>query len=198
MTLGEKIQTLRKQKGLSQEQLAEKITVSRQAVSKWELSESFPDVDNIVQLSNIFDVSTDYLLRNGAAASIDDSQKEKPAAESTVSAKRADDWDDWDEDEEPTTIKGFFHSEIYFIALIVFLIVGFVWNLWHPGWIVFLIASAISDLIEDISSALVYIAAIALFLIMGFVWNLWHPGWIIFLIAAPAATLIRIIRNKQK
>ena len=64
MTTGEKIQQLRKEHGMSQEQLAEKITVSRQAVSKWELGESLPDTDNVVQLSDIFDVSTDYLLRD--------------------------------------------------------------------------------------------------------------------------------------
>ena len=60
--LGEKIHQLRKEKGMSQEQLAVHLTVSRQAVSKWELGESVPDVDNIISLSKIFGVSTDYLL----------------------------------------------------------------------------------------------------------------------------------------
>ena len=67
MNLGEKIQTLRKQSKMSQEQLAEKVFVSRQAISKWELSESLPDVDNIVQLSSVFGVTTDYLLKNGVS-----------------------------------------------------------------------------------------------------------------------------------
>ncbi|WP_461614994.1 helix-turn-helix domain-containing protein [Clostridium sp. Marseille-QA1073] len=62
MTLGEKIQQLRKTKNLSQEQLAEKLNVSRQAVSKWEIGESLPDINKIIQLSKIFQVSTDYLL----------------------------------------------------------------------------------------------------------------------------------------
>ncbi|MCL2396962.1 MAG: helix-turn-helix domain-containing protein [Defluviitaleaceae bacterium] len=69
MTLGEKIQALRKQKGLSQEQLSEKMSVTRQAVSKWELDETNPDLDNIVQISNIFDVSIDYLLGKESATS---------------------------------------------------------------------------------------------------------------------------------
>ncbi len=64
MLLGEKIHQLRKQKGLSQEELAAQITVSRQAVSKWELCESMPDVENIVQLSRLFCVSIDYLLND--------------------------------------------------------------------------------------------------------------------------------------
>ncbi len=63
MKLGEKLQQLRRQSGLSQEQLAARLTVSRQAVSKWELDETMPDTDNVVQLSRIFGVSCDYLLR---------------------------------------------------------------------------------------------------------------------------------------
>jgi len=65
MTLGEKIQILRKQQGMSQEQLSALMKVSRQAISKWEVGESIPDVDNVVQLSEIFNVTTDYILKNG-------------------------------------------------------------------------------------------------------------------------------------
>ncbi len=64
MTLSEKIRFLRKQKTLSQEQLAEKLNVSRQAVSKWESNQSVPDVDKIIAISKIFEVTTDYLLKN--------------------------------------------------------------------------------------------------------------------------------------
>jgi len=62
--LGEKIQQLRKEKGMSQEQLAAQLTISRQAISKWELGESIPDTENIIQLSKLFSVSTDYLLND--------------------------------------------------------------------------------------------------------------------------------------
>ena len=64
MKLGEKLQQLRKKSGLSQEQLAAQLTVSRQAVSKWELNEAMPDTENVIQLSRIFGVSCDYLLRD--------------------------------------------------------------------------------------------------------------------------------------
>lgn len=64
MTLGEKLQQLRKSKSMSQEQLATQLTVSRQAISKWELGESMPDTHNIIQLSKLFEVSTDYLLHD--------------------------------------------------------------------------------------------------------------------------------------
>ena len=64
MTFGEKILRLRKEKGLSQEELALQITVSRQAVSRWEKEISTPDTENIVQLCKLFNVSSDYLLND--------------------------------------------------------------------------------------------------------------------------------------
>ena len=63
MEFAEKLQRLRKARGLSQEQLAEKIGVSRQAVSKWESAQAVPDVDKFVLLSELFGVTTDYLLK---------------------------------------------------------------------------------------------------------------------------------------
>lgn len=64
MRLEEKIITLRKQKGLSQEELAYELEVSRQAVSKWEMGASTPDLDKIIKMSELFNVSTDYLLKD--------------------------------------------------------------------------------------------------------------------------------------
>lgn len=81
MTFGEKIQGLRKKKGMPQEQLAEQITVSRQAVSKWELGESMPDIDNAVQIAKLFDVSMDYLLNEEIEINTIPSSKPKKDAE---------------------------------------------------------------------------------------------------------------------
>lgn len=64
MMLSEKIMTLRKKKGWSQEELAEKLDISRQSVSKWESASSLPDIDKIIQLSHIFGVTTDWLLKD--------------------------------------------------------------------------------------------------------------------------------------
>ena len=64
MTFGEKLQQLRKGRGWSQERLAEEIPISRQAVSKWESGAAAPDTENVVRLSAIFGVSTDYLLHD--------------------------------------------------------------------------------------------------------------------------------------
>ena len=62
MTTGEKIAALRRKAGLSQEALAEELGISRQAVSRWETSESLPDAEKIIRLSRRFSVTTDYLL----------------------------------------------------------------------------------------------------------------------------------------
>lgn len=62
MTIGEQIQKIRINRGLTQETLAEMLEVSRQSVSKWELGQAIPDVDKIVRMSELFDVSTDTLL----------------------------------------------------------------------------------------------------------------------------------------
>ena len=62
MKLSEKIVELRKSGGMSQEELAEKLNISRQAVSRWEMGTAMPDAANILQLSKLFSVTTDYLL----------------------------------------------------------------------------------------------------------------------------------------
>lgn len=67
-SLGERLQALRKSRGLSQEQLAEQAGVSRQAVSKWELGESTPELDKVILLSDFFGVTTDYLIKGGGPA----------------------------------------------------------------------------------------------------------------------------------
>ena len=64
MNLGEKILKLRKEKGFSQESLAEKLGTTRQAISKWENNQGFPETEKLLQLSNIFGVSVDFLLKD--------------------------------------------------------------------------------------------------------------------------------------
>ena len=63
MTLGEKLYELRKKHGLSQEQLAEALNVSRQSISKWEGNINYPDSDKLIALSDYFHVSLDYLMK---------------------------------------------------------------------------------------------------------------------------------------
>lgn len=85
MDLGNRIQKLRRGRGLSQETLAERLGVTRQAVSKWETGESLPDVVRLAQLADLFGVSTDYLIRgvpaeDAPAAPLAPAPQETPAA----------------------------------------------------------------------------------------------------------------------
>ena len=64
MTIGEKISQLRISNNISQEQLAEKISVSRQSVSKWEMNQALPQIDKVLQICELFSISTDELLQN--------------------------------------------------------------------------------------------------------------------------------------
>ena len=64
MTFAEKLKSIRKKAGLSQEQLAEKLGVSRQAVTKWETETGIPDIENMMAISALFDISFDELLSN--------------------------------------------------------------------------------------------------------------------------------------
>ncbi len=106
MTLGNKLQILRKQKGLSQEQLANRLGVSRQAVSKWELDATLPDTENIIKLKNIFDVSFDYL--------IDDTQTEYKSEPLPV--------------QEHSQIKGNKYSNTLYTILIIFAVLAFIYT----------------------------------------------------------------------
>ena len=93
MTLADKIIELRKKKGWSQEELAEKLDVSRQSVSKWESGQSLPDMNRIIALSDLFGVSVDTLVRDEPRASEEEpraEESEKPLR--TVPMKEAQDF----------------------------------------------------------------------------------------------------------
>lgn len=81
MKLSDKIMNLRKRNGWSQENLAERLGVSRQSVSKWESGASVPDLDKILTLSTIFEVSTDFLLRDDMDMDFGDEPEPKPEFE---------------------------------------------------------------------------------------------------------------------
>ena len=81
MILAEKIMEERKKNGWSQEELADKLGVSRQSVSKWESAQSIPDLQRILEMSRLFNVSTDYLLK--------DEEESHPASSVTEESGKA-------------------------------------------------------------------------------------------------------------
>ena len=94
MTLADKIQYLRKKAGWSQEELADKTGVSRQAVSKWESGQSVPDLEKILLLSDLFSVTTDYLLKDeqGEAAPVRCARDEEKPSFRRVTLKEVQDY----------------------------------------------------------------------------------------------------------
>ena len=119
MTTGQKIQALRKQRGLTQEQLAQRLGVSRQAVSRWELDESLPETANLLPLGEVLGVSLDTLL-DPAQGLEGPAPKEEPSAPAAPS---------------PTTssLRGLLKRRLWLLLLPVELVVFAALALWRLG-----------------------------------------------------------------
>ena len=89
MKFEEKLMALRKKGGMSQEELADQLGVSRQAISRWELGTTLPDAPNLLRLSNLFGVSIDYLLRDDCDSECDLPLSEEARCEMPSSAKKS-------------------------------------------------------------------------------------------------------------
>ncbi|NLL77958.1 MAG: helix-turn-helix transcriptional regulator [Clostridiales bacterium] len=92
MNMAEKLQVLRKNKGLSQEELAELLSVSRQAVGKWEYGQSYPDLDKLIQLSELYSISLDRLVKDQGDCNLQIGEGERVREDITdflIRAKRA-------------------------------------------------------------------------------------------------------------
>ena len=175
MILGEKLSLLRKQNGFSQEELAEAIGVSRQAVSKWERAESAPDTDNLIELARLYGVSLDDLVNGNELPSKTPAIRSAEGEESDnrhweddgltvdikdneITVKNEDgeekvyDKTEWKrkrsrEKRCNATITGVFSL----LAVIAYLILGFCLKNgkgWSCGWILFLLIPVVSSGIE--------------------------------------------------
>lgn len=131
MNLNQKITQLRNDNNWSQEELAEKLNVSRQSVSKWESGQAKPDLDKIIALSDIFDVSTDYLLK-------DDTEEEKSNNTSTNKHHFSLSWVQF----------GQLNSAIWAIAGGIYAICGFGFDNWNSGMIIFPITLILTVIIR--------------------------------------------------
>ncbi len=138
MELSEKILALRKGSGLTQEQLAEKIDVSRQAVSKWESGQAVPEPDKIVALSIAFDVTTDYLLKS---SEIDDLSVKTEMLERQQQQMLLR-----EEKNKKTRICILYSIAMFFIFMAVYFIGHYYFEFWNPSVIfaAFLIFAAIT------------------------------------------------------
>ncbi|HRX41211.1 MAG TPA: helix-turn-helix domain-containing protein [Clostridia bacterium] len=192
--IANRLYNLRKKHGLSQEELAERIGVSRQAVSKWERSESSPDTDNLIALAKIYGVSIDEMLNmetGDTGLSGESSFSNADASmNSSFDETEPEQNDDSDDDEKSFSLRGF---PIAIVATIIFFVLGFAYGLWHPAWIVFLIIPLFNFFSGKNGKrkprgkkypwlSFPYpILATIIFLLIGFIWGGWIYAWLIFL-----------------
>ncbi len=307
--IANRLVALRKANGYSQEELAAKLGISRQAVSKWEQAQSCPDTDNLICLSKLYHISLDELLlaeenekelypapkeEEGDSTEgenigqpgeeqAEDAEKEKTeetAEETFFSEEREvyesddgsrvetcrngdtvtvtvtdaqgrsvtvteeggkkslhfDGLDPNDPDteallkkfrigntetpdgngmEEPLESfdgvpvkkgkkqknkrkRGWFEGSYPVLCALIYLLLGFIWNLWHPGWLIFFTIPLYYTFWEDLQKGKGFkkalkggwpICCVLIFLGLGCIWGLWHPGWLIFLTVPIIETL---------
>lgn len=168
---------LRKERGLSQEDLADQLGISRQAVSKWERAEASPDTDNLICLAKLYNVSLDYLLQTeDSIETIKIEQIKKEEVKIVV-----------DEDAKKPKVLNMLSGLIPILVTITYLILGGVFNLWHPGWIVFLFIPVLLSLIDAIyfkrpNDFCFPVVVVIAYLFIGFEFSGWHPYWFLFLL----------------
>lgn len=191
-----KLFELRKKSGLSQEELADKLGVSRQAVSKWERAEASPDTDNLIALSNLYNISLDELIG-----------KEEVINEKVLEDKfDYDDGKDADEEKDGDGRKNhmsWVDGVVLFIALISMFLIGFVWSAWSWSWLtilLWLVIISVANAIEDkkVSHFNYPVFVTLVYLFLGLVTpGIWHPTWIVF-VTIPLFYIVAEAFDKRK
>lgn len=182
--LGNKLYELRKQAGLSQEAFAEKLGVSRQAVSKWECGASLPDTDNLITIANLYNISLDELIGRPAPAKPDEAQDEDDKEDAEAEAYYSDDGTPADTKRKTLRI---LHALPYPIfATAVFLLWGFLLDGWGIAWTVFITIPVYYSVLECVRTKRFSPFAYPVFItfvycILGMQWDLWHPCWILYI-----------------
>ena len=188
---------LRRAHNLSQEELAERLGVSRQAVSKWERAESSPDTDNLIALARLYSTSLDVLLGLQVPASAD-LPEEAPAPEATADdplpegsyyehiaqqAAREAEHAAEEAARERRRRRDRFPYPVF--VAVAYLVLGCIFHQWHPGWLIFL-TIPLYYLPESERRPLRLLGnpvmITIIYLLLGIFCNLWHPGWLIFLL----------------
>ena len=271
---------LRKANKLSQEALAEKLGISRQAVSKWERAEASPDTDNLIALAKLYHVSLDELLKineeeetdsaggvdvgtdgiaGGSAASAgmrgaegevlpaDTREAGESITEQAAGSCRegGQEGTGVGEDDVYIGLKGIhvkshsgeevhidrrgihvrdMKSDVHIggngvfvngekvrsveiplgvLAIIIYIVIGFCFDLWHPGWLLFILIPIISSLVDAVckrdASLFQYpVFAFGIFLYAGIVHSLWHPAWVSFLTIPIFYFLTGAVKNRAE
>lgn len=184
LEIATRLAQLRKANGLSQEALAEKLGVSRQAISKWERAESSPDTDNLIALAELYGLTLDSLLNtkndmyilNGTPEEAEQAETPTTPLPKTELQKKGS-----------ALLK--FPAPI--IVILLYLALGFIFHAWHPGWLVFLLIPIYYHLAAALTvrkpkarllTMPVPEIIVLIYLFLGFVCSIWSPTWVLFLL----------------
>lgn len=184
---GEYLKKLRTENNLSQEKLGEKLGLSRQSISKWEQGNAVPDIENIMKLTKLYNVSVDSIL-NGEEDKKEEILKEEKAPEKSIKTPA-----DTFENEVPQKKKQKVHHTWVFysypvLMVILYALLGVLFSPkgWYMGWIVFLTIPLFYTgiLAYNKKKPVIFcypVLMLIIYLLGGFFLKLWHPLWIIFL-----------------
>ena len=224
--IADRLVKLRKKYGYSQEELADKLGLSRQAVSKWERAEASPDTDNLICLAKLYGVSLDELLatdddvdtivneqvkenkdkteepdqevmddrilinddgiylrsKNGKKVIINDKGVHCYKKDGSVVIK---------ERSRAMAVLGIVEGILHILAVVAFMLLGFLANMWYNGWIVFFVPEIICSIARAIIRKnphqvnmpfiSVFIFFFVCMVLPGLDANLWHIMWVVFL-----------------
>ena len=184
-----RLQQLRKANGYSQDVLAEKLGISRQAVSKWERAESSPSVDNLIDLAKLYGITVDEMLNTDGDRVVIKTQnntKKDIIGKLKSLISKPNDFGIY-----PELARKLVKFPFFLVVTILYVVLCFVTKLWHPLWIMFLalpiyyqFALACKGGNKKVFMLLLPIPEIivTVFLILGFAFGIWKYAWILFLL----------------
>ena len=193
---------LRKKNGLSQEELADKLGISRQAVSKWERAEASPDTDNLILLAKLYGVTLDELLNSSAAEELamEDSLEKDEDIEPTKKEEPKKDNAKSDE-EKKNPVADMIAAISLFGVGFAYVLIGFTVPKygWSCYWVLFLLVPIIASIIDAVKHKRIckFLYPVVVVFVYCFIgirfsdytfnifgstfYGLWHPMWVLFL-----------------
>ena len=216
--LSENLYSLRKSRGLSQEEFAEQIHVSRQAISKWERGEAYPDIENLIAIANFYGITLDELVREDYAEAVDKVYSDDHISisiDASIENEHSVEYDADEKEESDREMKVHGNFELSFdeapysiLVTVAYLLLGFLtprgWQIW---WTLFITIPVYSSLIDcfcekRFSSFAYPVFVTFLYLLVGMKDGIWHPTWVMF-ITVPiyyclAAAIDKAIQKKRE
>lgn len=208
MTLGERLTLLRKEMNLSQEEVAEKLNVTRQTVSKWELDQSTPDFDKVIPICKLYNISSEELL-TGRKADVNNNDQEYNLMT--------------DQEIKKKTAKAVCESIALFFIAIVWIIIASTFSFLKEeimvGIFLLIVGAGVINIIYKVSSlpekksteikkakrkqthkyddALAILFTIV-YLLVSFITGAWHITWILWIVYALVCEILHIILDKEE